>query len=86
MFGTAGAFWVAVGVVAIWALTGPLFNFSDTWQAAGHQYRHVCVAHNHFYTATSLHDFFLCHGFDVDLQERTFDLLAARGSASWIDE
>jgi|SRR6185437_8869833 len=32
MFGTAGAFWVAVGVVAIWALTGPLFNFSDTWQ------------------------------------------------------
>ena len=32
MFGTGGAFWVAVGVVAIWALTGPLFDFSDTWQ------------------------------------------------------
>ncbi|HWG95621.1 MAG TPA: low affinity iron permease family protein [Nitrospira sp.] len=32
MFGTAGAFWIACGVVAIWALTGPLFNFSDTWQ------------------------------------------------------
>ncbi|MGH7620771.1 MAG: low affinity iron permease family protein, partial [Gemmatimonadaceae bacterium] len=32
MFGTAGAFWIAVGVVAIWALTGPLSNFSNTWQ------------------------------------------------------
>ena len=31
-FGTSGAFWVAVGVVVMWALTGPLFNFSDTWQ------------------------------------------------------
>ena len=32
MFGTAGAFWIAVGIVAIWTLTGPLFSFSDTWQ------------------------------------------------------
>ena len=32
MLGTAGAFWVASGIVAIWVLTGPLFNFSDTWQ------------------------------------------------------
>jgi low affinity Fe/Cu permease len=32
MLGTAGAFWIAFGIVAIWALTGSLFNFSDTWQ------------------------------------------------------
>ena len=32
MFGTAGAFWIAVAIVAVWALTGPLFHFSDTWQ------------------------------------------------------
>src|SRR5258706_9613663 len=25
-------FFVAVGVIAVWALTGPLFGFSDTWQ------------------------------------------------------
>ena len=26
------AFALAVGVVATWAITGPIFNFSDTWQ------------------------------------------------------
>jgi low affinity Fe/Cu permease len=30
--GTAGAFVVAVGVVLIWALSGPAFKFNDTWQ------------------------------------------------------
>jgi len=25
-------FSLAVGVIVIWAITGPLFNFSDTWQ------------------------------------------------------
>lgn len=32
---TAGhpvAFFTACGVVLVWALTGPLFGFSDTWQ------------------------------------------------------
>jgi low affinity Fe/Cu permease len=31
----AGSFWafaVALGVVIVWALSGPLFHFSDTWQ------------------------------------------------------
>ena len=31
----AGAYWaflLAVAVVIVWGLTGPIFNFSDTWQ------------------------------------------------------
>jgi low affinity Fe/Cu permease len=30
--GSAWAFLLALGVVLAWALTGPLFGFSDTWQ------------------------------------------------------
>ena len=30
--GTAWAFGVAVSIIVIWATTGPLFHFSDTWQ------------------------------------------------------
>ena len=30
--GTSVAFVLAVGIIIIWAITGPLFNFSDTWQ------------------------------------------------------
>lgn len=30
--GTAGVFLGAVAIVVIWGVTGPLFNFSDTWQ------------------------------------------------------
>jgi low affinity Fe/Cu permease len=30
--GGSWAFGVAVGVIAVWALTGPFFAFSDTWQ------------------------------------------------------
>ena len=30
--GRPATFAVAVGVVAVWAITGPLFGFSDTWQ------------------------------------------------------
>jgi low affinity Fe/Cu permease len=30
--GRASAFMVAVGVVLVWAITGPLFQYSDTWQ------------------------------------------------------
>ena len=32
MAGRPVAFVVAVGVIALWAITGPLFGFSDTWQ------------------------------------------------------
>jgi low affinity Fe/Cu permease len=32
LVGSAGAFMIAVIVIAVWALTGPLFYFSDTWQ------------------------------------------------------
>lgn len=30
--GSPLAFAVALGIVVLWALTGPLFHFSDTWQ------------------------------------------------------
>lgn len=30
--GTSMAFILAVGVIVVWVLTGPLFRFSDTWQ------------------------------------------------------
>lgn len=30
--GSSWGFAVAVGTVAVWALTGPLFHWSDTWQ------------------------------------------------------
>jgi low affinity Fe/Cu permease len=30
--GAPWAFILAISVIAAWAITGPLFNFSDTWQ------------------------------------------------------
>jgi low affinity Fe/Cu permease len=30
--GRASAFMVAAGVVLVWAITGPLFQYSDSWQ------------------------------------------------------
>src|SRR5207237_2497411 len=30
--GSTWAFTVAVAVIVIWAVTGPIFRFSDTWQ------------------------------------------------------
>jgi low affinity Fe/Cu permease len=30
--GNPGAFLLAVVVVLVWAITGPMFNYSDTWQ------------------------------------------------------
>ncbi len=30
--GTAGAFIIACLIVIVWGLTGPIFNYSDTWQ------------------------------------------------------
>jgi low affinity Fe/Cu permease len=30
--GTSMAFVLAVGVIIVWAITGPVFQFSDTWQ------------------------------------------------------
>jgi low affinity Fe/Cu permease len=30
--GRASAFVIAAGVVLVWAITGPLFQYSDTWQ------------------------------------------------------
>src|SRR5438876_1872548 len=30
--GSSIAFAIAVGVILVWAVTGPLFGFSDTWQ------------------------------------------------------
>lgn len=30
--GTPAAFLTALGIILIWAITGPIFHFSDTWQ------------------------------------------------------
>jgi low affinity Fe/Cu permease len=30
--GKASAFCAALGIIIVWAVTGPLFHFSDTWQ------------------------------------------------------
>jgi len=30
--GTPAAFFLALGVVLVWAITGPIFQFSNTWQ------------------------------------------------------
>ena len=32
MSGTPSSFAIAVGVIAVWGITGPMFGFSDTWQ------------------------------------------------------
>jgi low affinity Fe/Cu permease len=32
VMGSAWSFIIAVGVIFVWAVTGPLFAFSDTWQ------------------------------------------------------
>ena len=32
IMGNSWAFVMAVVIIAVWALSGPLFNFSDTWQ------------------------------------------------------
>src|ERR671931_1288065 len=30
--GSSWAFILALGVIVVWAITGPIFGFSDTWQ------------------------------------------------------
>lgn len=30
--GSAGAFFLALVIIAAWAITGPIFHYSDTWQ------------------------------------------------------
>ena len=30
--GTSWAFFLAAGIILIWILTGPIFNYSNTWQ------------------------------------------------------
>ena len=32
VLGSAWAFVIAIGIIIIWALTGPTFHYSDTWQ------------------------------------------------------
>jgi low affinity Fe/Cu permease len=32
LVGSSGAFILAVLIILVWALTGPLFHYSDTWQ------------------------------------------------------
>ena len=30
--GSSSAFAIAVGIICVWGLTGPIFHYSDTWQ------------------------------------------------------
>jgi low affinity Fe/Cu permease len=30
--GSSAAFFIAIGVIVTWLITGPVFNYSDTWQ------------------------------------------------------
>ena len=30
--GSSAAFFIAIGVIVIWLVTGPVFDYSDTWQ------------------------------------------------------
>src|SRR5215213_4402555 len=30
--GSPWSFFIAVGIIVLWAITGPIFKFSDTWQ------------------------------------------------------
>lgn len=30
--GSAAAFFLALATIAVWAITGPIFHYSDTWQ------------------------------------------------------
>lgn len=32
VMGSVGAFGVALGIVVVWGITGPAFEYSDTWQ------------------------------------------------------
>jgi low affinity Fe/Cu permease len=32
LVGSPAAFMLGLGVIAIWAMTGPVFNYNDTWQ------------------------------------------------------
>ena len=32
LFGSRWSFVIAIGVVVVWAITGPLFHYSDAWQ------------------------------------------------------
>lgn len=32
VLGSAWAFIIAILIIAVWGITGPMFNFSDTWQ------------------------------------------------------
>lgn len=32
VMGSVGAFGVALGIVLVWGVTGPVFDYSDTWQ------------------------------------------------------
>jgi low affinity Fe/Cu permease len=32
VMGSAWSFFIAIGVIVVWAITGPLFHYSDSWQ------------------------------------------------------
>ena len=32
LVGTSWSFMMAVGIIVVWAVTGPMFHYSDTWQ------------------------------------------------------
>jgi low affinity Fe/Cu permease len=74
--GTAAAFIIALLVILIWAITGPLFNFSDTWQL---------VINTGTTIITFLMVFVIQHSQNKDtkaIQLKLNELIAASGDAS----
>ncbi len=42
VLGTAWAFVIAIGIIVVWAGTGRIFNYSDTWQLIINHRHHHC--------------------------------------------
>jgi low affinity Fe/Cu permease len=74
--GTFWAFGVALGIVVVWAMTGPIFHFSDTWQL---------VINTGTTIVTFLMVFLIQHAQNRDMKAVHFklnELVAAVGRAS----
>jgi low affinity Fe/Cu permease len=41
--GSAAVFMLAILLVSVWALTGPVFNFSNTWQLVINTFTTICT-------------------------------------------
>src|SRR5437868_9645415 len=74
--GTPAAFIIALMVIVVWAITGPIFKFSDTWQL---------VINTGTTIITFLMVFVIQHSQNKDtkaIQLKLNELIAASGDAS----